>query len=157
MKLPPDFEEIEIGQCLGSYDYRLTPSRILRHIEAAEDNHPWYGQTSPFGGAFVSPAVCANDMFMLPGFLRDIYGQAADGALTNRATFFHTKTELDFLTPARPNKIIRVSGKVVNKYVKRERCWVVLESLSVDEDGKEILRNRSTLSWLAQEQEGDKK
>lgn len=157
MKLPPDFEEIEIGQCLGSYDYRLTPSRILRHIEAAEDNHPWYGQTSPFGVAFISPAVCANDIFMLPGLLRDICGQALTVPLTNRAMFFHTKAELDFIAPARAGKIIRVSGKVVNKYVKRGRCWVVLESLSVDEDGREILRNRSTLSWLAQAQEGDKK
>jgi hypothetical protein len=44
----------------------------------------------------------------------------------------------------RPNKRIQVSGWVRDKYQRRGRKWLVVDTFAVDEDGREILRSEHT-------------
>jgi hypothetical protein len=57
----------------------------------------------------------------------------------------HTRHETQFRNPARLGKKIRISGKLVDKYLKRGREYLVVECRSVDEDGVEICRDRRTI------------
>jgi acyl dehydratase len=57
----------------------------------------------------------------------------------------HTRHQTQFLNPARIGKKIRLSGKLVEKYIKRGREYLVVECRSVDEDGVEICRDRRTI------------
>jgi hypothetical protein len=42
-------------------------------------------------------------------------------------------------------KVIKLYGKLVDKYVKRGREYLVMECRSVDEDGIELCRDRRTI------------
>jgi hypothetical protein len=52
--------------------------------------------------------------------------------------------ECEHLSPIRLDKKMIVSGRVVDKYVKRNREYFVVEARCVDEDGLEIFRTRRT-------------
>ena len=147
------FDELKVGWDCGSYEYRLTRGRILKYSEAVEDLNPWYEKDSPFGGPIASPTVCDNDITRLPGW-KVIRGGDLEDPSNYRPGFLHAKQEYDFLNPARPGKKVKVSGRIVDKYVKRGREYVTVEALSVDEDGVPLLRTRGTLCWLAQKKEG---
>ena len=53
----------------------------------------------------------------------------------------------EFLNPAYTGKRLRVTWRVVETYEKRGRSYQVAESSIVDEDGVEILRRRSHLTF----------
>lgn len=80
-------------------------------------------------------------------------GGNLEDASSYRPGYLHAKHEYEMLNPARPGKKIKVTGRIVDKYVKRGREYVTVEALSVDEDGTPLLRARGTLCWLAQEKE----
>ncbi|GAG74835.1 unnamed protein product, partial [marine sediment metagenome] len=61
----------------------------------------------------------------------------------------HAKEEVEYLDPGRVGKTFRVHWKVVDTYEKRGRPYQVKEALIVDEDGVEILRRRTTDTYIA--------
>ena len=129
------FEEIEIGEEFDPVEYHLTTEMILKQAEAVEDYNPWYRQNSPFGNSIALPTVTCRDY--LPLLLGWRYAFAGIGILA--------KHEVELLNPARPDSRITVRGKVADKYVRRGRPYIVIECCSVDENGREITRNKHTV------------
>ena len=149
----PAFEDIEVGKEVEGYEYWLTPGRVQRYIEAVGDPNPWYGGDSPFGGPIAPATICDNDVFHLRAH-EEVVGGAGRTPTPGREGYVHAKQEYQFLSPARAGKKITVKGWIADKYLKRDREYVTLEALSVDEDGREILRSRATLCWYASKKEG---
>ena len=56
----------------------------------------------------------------------------------------HAKQAWEFKNPARLGKKVTVTVRLVDKYVRRDRPWIVMELLAVDEDGLEVCRGRHT-------------
>jgi hypothetical protein len=52
------------------------------------------------------------------------------------------KTEHENINPWRVGKKLITRGRIADKYIKRGLEYVVIESVSVDEDGLEIRRSR---------------
>jgi hypothetical protein len=50
--------------------------------------------------------------------------------------------EIKFINPGRVGKRFRIDWKIVDKYEKRGKIYVVREALIVSEDGTEIMRRR---------------
>jgi acyl dehydratase len=131
-KEPIVFEDMSVGEEYTD-EYLLTPELAREYATGIEDPNPWHLEHSPFGGPVANPIL--------------IVAQHVRLFKTKHATAgnVHTRHETQFLNPARIGKKIKVSGKLVDKYIKRGREYLVMECRSVDEDGVEICRDRRTI------------
>jgi acyl dehydratase len=131
-KEPIVFEDMSVGEEYTD-EYLLTPELAQEYATGIEDSNPWHLEHSPFGGPVANPIL--------------IVAQHVRLFKTKHATAgnVHTRHETQFLNPARIGKKIKVSGKLVDKYIKRGREYLVMECRSVDEDGVEICRDRRTI------------
>lgn len=50
--------------------------------------------------------------------------------------------ECEYFNPVSPGKRIRVEAKIVDKYVRRNKPFVIVDSVAVDEDGRLIEKSR---------------
>ncbi len=125
------FDQIEVGQELGPIETPASANAVRRYCEDWQDPNPLYLQDSPFGGPVVPPAFMAG----LTGF------QLLGSRYNARATI-GAKTEHENINPCRVGKKLITRGKIADKYIKRGLEYVVIESVSVDEDGLEIRRSR---------------
>jgi hypothetical protein len=58
------------------------------------------------------------------------------------------KSEHEFLKPIKIGSRIYIRGKIVEKYVKRDRNYVVAEYETVNEDGEVLMRSRETTVYV---------
>ena len=131
-KQPMVFEDLPIGEEFAD-EYVLTPDLARDYAEGIADANPWYLEHSPFGGPVANPILIVAQHARL---FKTKYNTAGN---------VHTRHETQFLNPARIGKVIKVYGKLVEKYLKRGREFLVMECRSVDEDGIEICRDRRTI------------
>ena len=131
-KQPMVFEDLPIGEEFAD-EYVLTPDLARDYAEGIADANPWYIEHSPFGGPVANPILIVAQHARL---FKTKYITAGN---------VHTRHETQFLNPARIGKVIKVYGKLVEKYLKRGREYLVMECRSVDEDGIEICRDRRTI------------
>ncbi len=127
---PIDFDKIEIGETFGPLEYMVSEESVIRYAESVVDHNPWYTQKSPFGGRIASPAMGAGDAIRL---LWSKYSPLPSSV--------HAKHECEFVNPAKVGKLLVARGKLRDKYIKRDRQFVVIESTTTDEDGLEIVHN----------------
>ena len=51
--------------------------------------------------------------------------------------------EVEFFNPPIPGKTIRVTGRVADKYLRRDKPYLVIEATAVDEDGRLLEKLRT--------------
>lgn len=74
-----------------------------------------------------------------------VAGRHALRAWTNfygPATLMNVGAESEYFNPVVPGKRIRVEAKVVDKYMRREKPFIIVDSTAVDEDGRVIEKSR---------------
>lgn len=115
-----DFEAAEIGEELGSLEYVLT-QEMLDNFRASVDD-----PEAPF------PTIAAKHDGAAK---RVVYEDEIDGGVNARA-------EIEFYRPPVPGRKIRVTGRIVDKYWRRGKPYLVTEGTAFDEDGNllEIVR-----------------
>ncbi|MFC2016240.1 MaoC family dehydratase [Chloroflexota bacterium] len=128
-----DFYKAEIGDEFEPLEMTITKEMAMRNCWSIDDYNPWYMEDSPWGGRIVSP------MQPVIGQNPSVWGYYAPA----RAAL-HTQQEFEFINPLKIGKKITVSGKLVDKYVKRGRTYIVSEHLVTDEDGNKICVMRKT-------------
>jgi acyl dehydratase len=131
-KKPMVFEDMSVGEEYAD-EYVLTPELARDYAEGIDDLNPWYLEQSPFGSPVANPMLIVAQHARL---FKTTYSTAGN---------VHTRHETQFLNPARIGKKINLHGKLVDKYSKRGREYLVMECRSVDEDGVEICRDRRTI------------
>lgn len=132
MKKKFSYESIQVGEELGRKEILITDEMIRAGAGAIESTHPWYFEDSPFGGRIAPPTIFDNDTLRMLDENYERFGS------------IHAKQAWEFKNPARLGKKVTVTVRLVDKYVKRDRPWIVMELLVVDEDGLEICRGRHT-------------
>ncbi|HJN87231.1 MAG: hypothetical protein QGH97_08275 [Dehalococcoidia bacterium] len=115
-----DFDKIEIGEDLGSYEYVLSQEVLDRFREAVGDPD----------GSFPTVAV-RHDSTALAMVYEDNTGGVNAGS------------EVEFYNPPIPGKKIKVTGRIANKYWRRDKPYLVIEATAVDEDGRLLERMRT--------------
>ncbi len=129
--LPPlSAETLSAGQELSPLTYRLSPDEAARWAADADDDYPWYRTESPFGGPVIHPACFARDPIHL---LRHNFAYKAT---------VHASTDLTYRGAGFPGRDHTVYGYVVDVYERRGHDYAVIDTLTIDEDGREIARNR---------------
>ena len=127
-----DYETIEIGEVLGRKDVLITDEMIRTCAEAIESRHPWYFEDSPFGGRVAPPTIFDNDTL-----------NTLDEQYT-RFGSIHAKQAWEFKYPARLGRTVTLTITVVDKFFRRERPYIVMELVAVDDQGIELCRSRHT-------------
>lgn len=115
------YQRLVVGEQLGHLEYLVTPEKLAQFQQAVEYPEAFF------------PSIAIKEYLQV---LRAKYGWVNIISAKHSERYFH---------PPIPNKRVQVTGWVRDKYQRRGRDWLVIETFSVDEDGREILRSEHTL------------
>jgi acyl dehydratase len=110
------YEQATPGLRIGPVAFPLV-ERVGRHLEAVANLHPWHHGPSPFGGPIAPPTILGN----LTLRLLETHFRIVPGTL-------HAKQQFRFLRVMPRDAVLRAEGAVRERYVRRDRRWVVFEA-----------------------------
>jgi len=132
--------DVFVGRDMGGHDYTITPDMIRVYADGTEDRNAWYRSDSPFGGA-VAPALL---------FHSEVYRNLG-WYLPNLIGNLHAKQEWELFHPMLVGDQVRTRSTVVERYVRRNREYLVNEVLITDGSGRWLQRSRTHQSFLIEE------
>jgi acyl dehydratase len=135
-----DEYDVFVGRDMGGREYTVTPDMIGVYGDGTEDRNAWYRSNSPFGGA-VAPALL---------FHSEVYRNLA-WYLPNLIGNLHAKQEWELFHPMLVGDQVRTRSTVVERYVRRNREYLVNEVLITDTSGRWLQRSRTHQSFLIEE------
>ena len=115
-----DYDKVDIGEELGSYEYILTQEMLDGFRQSVDDPD----------AAYPTLAV-KHDIASFAMVYEDPTGSVNAG------------NEVEFFNPPLPSKKIRVTGRVADKYWRRDKPYLVIEATAIDEDGRLLEKVRT--------------
>lgn len=135
------YDSVEIGTEFPSYVYPLSEETVRTYVEATEDPHPLFRD---------------DDYARSQGYLKKLAPPTTAAIYATRAHKqkrklppggIHAKQMFRFLRPVYPGDTLTSSAKVVDKYIKKERKYVVIEVETKNQRGETVVISRSTGIW----------
>jgi hypothetical protein len=120
------YDQIVVGEDLGTLEWIVNEGDPDGLMENDDDFHEWYTESSPFGYPIVP------QMFTYPP-VRVLFAKK----YSIRGLFYLFET--DYVRPIPYGRVIIISGKVTDKYIKRNREYVVYEAEAHLKDTGELL------------------
>ncbi|MDA0733670.1 MAG: hypothetical protein O2909_02600 [Chloroflexi bacterium] len=114
------YENITIDEQLGHLEYVVTDEQLKLLQESVEYPEAFY------------PHIAVKEYLEV---LRRKHGPISFISAKHKDYYYH---------PPIPNKRVQVTGWVRDKYERRGRNWLLVETLAIDEDGREIVRSEHT-------------
>jgi hypothetical protein len=121
------YDEIEIGRDLGVLEWTISPEDIEYQCLIDEDFHPWFKNASPWGERVAPPQI----QYRPPRWL-------LSRNYNVRGVFF--RWEFEHKAPLHAGVKILVSGRILDKWIEREREYVKFEAIGRDLAGVELFR-----------------
>lgn len=121
------YETVQVGEEFMSDDFLIKPEDVETFAFAVDDHHPWYLKDSPFGGPVTHPTLLGNQALLMR---HSKYIVPAG---------LHAKMQFEFLEPMRVGMRVRSHGRVLDKYEKRGRHYMVTQFETRDEDTETVL------------------
>ena len=122
---------------LGSIDVELTSEVVRKWVESMGDDNPWHAQDSPFDGPIIPPALLFGLAIKLRYDSGILSWPEGDDAV-------QIQYDMETYRPIRVGERLRVTGRLVDSYVKREREYFEWDIRFNDESGKEVARYHHT-------------
>jgi hypothetical protein len=131
-------DQFDVGEVLAAYELQVTAELNRRYLEALEDTHPRY------------TAQNATGPWVHPGLLLSQSNppKSPSHVLPDGAGHVQAKGETQFFKPGRVGATFRVTWKILDRYVKRQRQYMVFECRIIDDEGDEVLRRRMTTTLV---------
>lgn len=126
------YDVLRIGEEFVSDEHLITPEDVETYAFAVDDHHPWFLGDSPFGGSVAHPTLLGNQALRLRHSKYIVHAG------------LHAKMEFHFLQPVRPGMRVRSRGKLIDKYERRGRQFMVTEFVTEDETGTALIRGQFT-------------
>ncbi len=126
------YETVRVGEELESTDLVVKPEDVDTFAYAVDDHHSWYFDDSPFGGPVAHPTLLANQALLMR---HNKY--IVDAGL-------HAQMQFEFVKPIRVGMRVRTRGKVIDKYEKRGRQYMVTEFVTTEDSGEVLVRGQFT-------------
>ena len=129
--------DIPVGLDIGAHEYQITPERVAEYMAAVDDQHPWYTGESPFGAAVAPALILHSEAYRFGGwYLPNIFGN------------LHARQEWELFAPMMMGDDVTTRSTIVERYIKRERDYVVNEVQTYGADGRLLSRGRTHQSFL---------
>jgi hypothetical protein len=125
------FEEIEIGHTLGEMEWQITDELIDLQCQLDQDFDPLFFPQGGAKGRVAPPQITYRPPRWL--FSR---------AYNVRGLF--VRWENESFAAIEPNTTIKVTGTIAEKYIRKDREFVVYQAEGRDAAGKLIFRTRRT-------------
>lgn len=126
-----------VGQDYPAREVEITPELVGHYAEAVDDHNPWYFGDSPFGGPVAPALILHSEVYNnLSWYLPNLYGN------------LHTKQEWELFHPIMVGDTVTTRSVIVDRYIKRDRDYVVKEVTSYRADGRILNRGRTHQSFL---------
>jgi len=126
------YDEMQVGDELPVLELQHDEDWQGRILVALDDENPWYWRESPWGEPIVNHALL-DDAPMVAANLKYAYPFG----------FVHSRQETEFYHPVPLGKPMKVKSRIVDKYRRREKGYLVIESVIFDEDGTKIMLCRN--------------
>jgi acyl dehydratase len=131
------YETVTVGEEFRSDDFLVKPEDVETYAYAVDDHNPWFFENSPFGGKIAHPTLLGNQAL----FMRHSRYVITAG--------LHAKMQFEFLEPLRPGMRVRTHGKVLDKYERRDRHYMVTQFETRDEEtGAVLVRGQFTQMFI---------
>jgi len=129
--------EIQVGLDLGGHEYEITPELVAEYAAGLDDHHEWYSGPSPFGGP-VAPALILHSECYRFGhwYLPNVWGN------------LHAKQEWELFAPMMAGDRVSTRATIVDRYLKRQRDYVVNEVQVFGSEGRLLFRGRTHQSFV---------
>lgn len=126
-------EALVVREELSPLTYRVTAEEAIAWAAQAGDEHPLYRDASPAGERpIVHPAFFAADPIHL---VRHNFAHKAT---------IHAASDLAYQGVGWVDSEYTVYGYIAKVYERKGNHYLVVDTLTVDQDGREIVRNRHT-------------
>ncbi len=130
-------DEVYVGRDYGGREVEITPKLVRQYAESVGDHNPWYFGDSPFGGPVAPALVLHSEVFRdISWYLRNIYGN------------LHAKQDWELFQPTMVGDSVTTRSLIIDRYVKRDREYVVNEVTCFGPDGRVLNRGRTSQSFL---------
>ncbi len=126
------FENMYVCEELGPIEITVDERLVKQYAFCMDDYRTWHFGESPFGGPIAHAALLANDLLT-------IYYTNYD---RTTVTGLHTDEEMWFLRPVPVGETVTITGRFVDKFVRRGNGYVVMEAEARDRDGNVLVRHR---------------
>ena len=133
MSEKPGFQAITIGEDLGTIEMTLDKKAINDWVTLVQ----WQVRE-----------LIENLHVAPPGISIEQHPRMEFAKFSDLRAGIWAKSEHEFLKPMRVGSKVSIHGKIVDKYVKRGRNYVVTEYETLDEAGDVVMRSRETGIYL---------
>lgn len=127
-----NFEAIPIGMDLGTFEMMLNEETVRNRTGLVQ----WQAKGP------------AEKGFAPPGFTISHHARMKFEALPEMRVSIWAKSEHEFLKPMKLGDKIFIRGRIVDKYVKRGRNYMVTDLETIDEAGEVLMRSRETAIYV---------
>jgi len=119
-------DALQVGEEFVSDDHLVIPEDIEAHGFAVEDDHSWLAE------GLAPPTLMANQALHLRHSKYIVHAG------------LHARMEFNFLEPIRLGMRVRTRGKVIDKYERRGKSYMVTEYITEDDAGRVLIRGQFT-------------
>ena len=134
MKEKSGWEALPIGLEMGPLELVLDNNTVKKRTELVQ----WETQEQLEKLGFAPPGITIG-----------YHAQMKFEALPELRASIWAKSEHEFLKPMKVGSRIYIRGRIVEKYVKRDRNYVVADYEIVDANGEVLMRSRETAVYVA--------
>ncbi len=133
--------EVYVGRDYGGETYDVDMDRVAAYIAGTGDDNPWYREDSPLGVP-VAPALILHSAVYrtVEWYLPNIYGN------------LHARQEWEVFAPVMIGERLTTRAVIVDRYLKRDREYLVNEVIVTNASGRVVSRSRTHQSFLLPEQ-----
>lgn len=130
---PLTYDALTIGEEFVSDTMLVTPEDVETYAFAVDHHHPWFVERSPFSGLIAHPTFAANQALRLRHSRYVVHAG------------LHAKMQFEFLEPIRIGMRVRSRGRVIDKYERRGKQYMVTAFVTEDDDtGTPLVRGQFT-------------
>jgi len=123
---------VYVGRYYGQHEIDITPELVQHYCQSVGDHNPWYVGDSPFGGPVAAALLLHSEVYRYGGwYLPNVYGN------------LHAKQEWELFQPMMVGERALTRATIVDRYIKRDREYVVNEVSCFGSDGRLLNRGRT--------------
>jgi acyl dehydratase len=130
-------DEVYVGRYYGTHEHEVTEETVRHYCESVAEGQASFDAVSASGRLIAPPLLFHSEVYSYQGwYLPYIFGN------------LHARQEWQFFAPMSVGDRVTTRSTVVDRYVKRDRQYVVNEVDYAGDDGRPLLRGRTHQSFL---------